>query len=100
MQAQDAQAIVNELGGHIQKQGGTLSSWYVGITQNVDQRLFGDHRVPKENHWRAHRKAVSSDVARAAEKALLNWGCDGGTGGGDTDAVFVYAYLKTTITSP
>ncbi len=100
MQAQDAQAIVSGISAHIQDQGGALSSWYVGITENVDQRLFGDHRVPKKNHWRAYRKAVSSDVARAAEKALLNQGCDGGTGGGDTDAVFVYAYLKTAITNP
>lgn len=100
MQAQDAQTIVNEIAAHIQKQGGALPSWYVGITENIEQRVFGDHSVPKENHWRAHRKALSSDVARAAEKSLLGWGCDGGGGGGDSDAVFVYAYLKTAITNP
>ena len=100
MADQDAQTIVNEISAHIQKQGGTPLSWYVGITANIEQRLFGDHRVPKENHWWAHRRAVSSDAARSAEKALLDWGCDGGGGGGDSDAVYVYAYLKTTSTNP
>lgn len=100
MQGQNAQEIVDELSAHILKEGSALSSWYVGITEDVDQRVFVDHRVPKENHWRAHRKAVSSNAARAAEKNLLKWGCDGGAGGGDNDAVFVYAYLKTTRTNP
>ncbi len=100
MQAQDAQSIVNEIAAHVQKQGGVVSSWYIGITENIDQRLFGAHKVPKENHWYAYREAISTSSARTAEKALLSWGCDGGTGGGDNDAVFVYAYLKTTKTSP
>lgn len=100
MQALDAQTIVNEIGAHIQKQGGALSSWYVGITEDIEQRVFGAHRVPRKDHWRAHRKATSSSAARAAEKALVNWGCDGGTGGGDNGAVYVYAYLKTAVTNP
>lgn len=100
MIAQDAQTIVNEIGAHIQNQGGVLSSWYVGITSNIEQRVFCDHKVPRKNHWRAHRKAVSSEAARSAEKALLNWGCDGGDGGGSSDAVYVYAYLKAASTNP
>lgn len=100
MEALGANAIIDEIGAHICKQGGVLSSWYVGVTENIDQRLFGDHRVPRKDHWRSYRKAVSSGAARAAEKALLNWGCDGGTGGGDNGAVYVYAYLKTAVTNP
>lgn len=100
MQSLNAQTITNEISTHIRKQGSNLSSWYVGITKDIDQRLFGDHNVPKDNHWRAHRIAISSNDARAAEKALINWGCDGGTGGGDNSAVFVYAYLKSPITNP
>lgn len=100
MQTQDAQTIVNNIGAHIKKQGGNLSSWYVGITKDINQRVFADHGVPKEKHWRIHCEAISSDAARAAEKGLLNWGCDGGGGGGNNDAVFVYAYLKTAVTKP
>lgn len=97
MSGKDAQTIVNEIAAHIQKQGSALSSWYAGITSNIEQRLFGNHQVPKENHWWAHRKAISSDEARLAEKALLDWGCDGG---GGSDAVYVYAYLKSASTNP
>lgn len=96
----DAQTIVNEFNAHIQKQGGRSSAWYVGITQDIDQRLFGDHSVPRENHWFIHREAYTSNDARAVEKVFLDWGCDGGGGGGDDDARFVYAYLKTSVTDP
>ena len=100
MQNLDAQAVVDQIAAHIQKQGGNLSDWYAGITADVDQRVFGDHAVPKKDHWRIHRQANSSNAARAAEKALLDWGCDGGDGGGDDRSVFVYAYLKAPFTRP
>ena len=100
MEAQDAQTIVNEIGAHIQKQGGALSTWYAGITGDVNERLFGTHGVPRKGHWYAYRRAVSANAARSAEKALLDWGCDGGTGGGDNGTIYVYAYLKASVTNP
>lgn len=100
MECKNAQTIVNEIGAHIQKQGGAVSSWYAGITEDIDARLFGAHRVPRKGHWYSYRQGISADAGRSAEKALLNWGCDGGSGGGDDDAVFVYAYLKATKTDP
>jgi hypothetical protein len=100
MEAKDAQTIVNEIYTHMQKQGGQLSGWYVGITSDIEQRLFAGHRVPRKNHWYAYRKAINADEARAAEKAFLDAGCDGGTGGGEEDATYVYAYLKGTETVP
>lgn len=100
MEAVKAQTIVDEIAEHILKQGGQTSSWYAGITSDVDQRVFGDHSVPRKNHWRIHRKAMSADHARAAEKSLLDWGCDGGSGGGDDSAIYVYAYLKSPKTRP
>jgi len=96
----DAQSIVDDITSHIRKQAGPVSNWYVGITADIEQRVFGAHRVPREKYWRIHRRAISSSEARAAEKALLNWGCDGGDGGGNETAVFVYAYLKTSRTNP
>lgn len=44
------------------------------------------------------RMSQEADGTRATEKVFLDWGCDGGSGGGDDDAVFVYAYLKTSVT--
>lgn len=98
--AKDVQTIVSEFNAHIRKQGGNFENWYVGITQDIEQRLFGDHKVPRKDHWFIHREAFTSDDARAVEKAFLEWGCDGGTGGGDEDTCFVYAYLKTSVTDP
>lgn len=98
--SKDAQVIVNEFNDHIKKQGGQPFHWYVGITEDVEERLFGGHRIPRKNHWFIYREADSAREARAVEKAFLDVGFDGGGGGGDNDARFVYAYLKTSITEP
>lgn len=96
----DAQTAYSEMVAHIKKQAGPYSTWYAGITSDINQRLFTEHNVPKKDHWYCWRETVSSAAARSVEKALLELGCDGGTGGGDNSAVFVYAYLKTSVTNP
>jgi len=93
-----AQEIYNEITAHINKSPHSTSSWYAGITQDIEQRLFGAHNVSKDNSWWIHQKARTSTDARSVEEALLNWGCDGGSGGGDNDAVYVYAYHKAANT--
>ncbi|WP_300463167.1 hypothetical protein [Desulfobacula sp.] len=85
---------------HIQKQGGAYSSWYCGTTENIKNRVYGDHKVPEEGHWRIYRQCTTSTAAKNVEKALLDHGCDGEPGGGDDNAVFVYAYLKALFTDP
>lgn len=98
--AKTAQQALAEITAHIKKQGGAYSDWYCGITSNLENRLYGDHKVPKKNHWSITRLCEDSASARAVEKALLDLGCDGGEGGGDEDSRIVYAYLKTSITNP
>lgn len=100
METMNAQTIVDEIYSHIQKQGGRTADWYVGIAADINQRLFIDHKVPRQNHWFIYRKATSVNNARAVEKALLDTGCDGGGGGGDYNTVYVYAYLKGINTEP
>jgi hypothetical protein len=100
METKDAQTIVNEIYAHMQKQGGKTTGWYVGIAADIDQRLFTDHKVPRQNHWFIYRKSTSANNARTVEKALLDLGCDGGGGGGDDKSVYVYAYLKGPNTEP
>lgn len=95
-----AQTIYDEMIAHIRKEGSSASNWYAGITEDIGDRLFGDHNVPRKDHWFIHRRAESEDDARAIEDALHEYGCDGGPGGGDDDAVFVYAYKKTVRTNP
>ncbi|MDO9566424.1 MAG: hypothetical protein Q7J15_06765 [Candidatus Desulfaltia sp.] len=98
--AKTAQEAYNEILAHIQKQGGSFSSWYCGITEDIASRLHNDHKVPEKDHWFIQRQCTNSTAARNVEKALLDKGCDGGTGGGDDNAIYAYAYLKTSVTEP
>ena len=100
MTGQNAQQIRDQILAYLLTQGGDSASWYIGITADIERRLFVDHRVPPANHWYICRQAYCSAAAREAEQSLLALGFDGGLGAGDEDAVFVYAYLKTPLTQP
>ncbi|MEI9914050.1 MAG: hypothetical protein WDN66_03645 [Candidatus Saccharibacteria bacterium] len=71
-----------------------FSSWYVGVTSNIEQRLFMAHNVHRTNHRWIHGQAINSGHARSVESALMQLGLDGGSGGGDHTAVHVYAFRK------
>ena len=98
MNAVSSQTAYNEIVAQIRKQGGRPSSWYAGTATNWEERLFGDHHVPG-NHWYAARRCFSEADARSVAKDLLDYGCAGGPGGGDSPT-YVYAYLKTAVTDP
>jgi hypothetical protein len=87
--------ITSDLANHVQQAGGSYSQWYVGVTADPEQRLFSDHNVDKENGAWIYRQCESSTEARDIEKRLLALGFDGGTGGGDFTAYYVYAYKVT-----
>lgn len=98
MAAMPNNSITQEIAAHIKKEGGHPSTWYVGIASDVRRRLFVDHQVPEKEHWYIFREAFSAQDARAIEKAFLEWGCDGGPGGGDQSTTWVYAYKKASFT--
>ena len=99
LQVQSATQIVADINGHIVKSGAKhYNEWYVGITSDIEQRLFGDHNVPRANHWFIYRRGGSDEVSREAEATMLEKGCQGGGGGGDESSVFVYAYKITVGT--
>lgn len=100
MNPQPAQNVYEEIVFHTKKQGGLYRQWYVGITSDWEDRLFNAHQVPKKEYWYIARQCYSNADARDVEQALLNLGCDGGRGGGDQSAVYVYAYLKGPNTNP
>jgi hypothetical protein len=86
---------INYIRDFIKKSGSEYQGWYVGITKDIDERLFGYHRVDRQNGFWCYIQAKSSTIARDIEKFFTE-GChtDGGPGGGDDDSDIVYAYKK------
>lgn len=94
--------IIKEFDERIKKSGRQFyNEFYVGITTNIEERLFTDHRVQKEGNWWMYAPADTEAIARDVEKHYLEYGMRGDTGGG-TDKEgkqwFVYCYIITRYT--
>lgn len=76
------------------------SDWYVGITNDIDRRLFDEHKVDKKLDRWIYSPAESKDVAQEVEEFFLDKGMDGATGGGNADTIHVYAFKKNSHTDP
>ena len=100
MEPQDREQVLNKIAAYIKEQGGGYPAWYCGIASDWEDRLFNQHKVPKKNHWRITKQCHNNNDARIVETALHELDCDGGPGGGDEATVYVYAYLKSSITEP
>jgi hypothetical protein len=92
------QEIINDITNHFKCK--VYKNCYIGITSDVDSRLFGDHNVSEENGYYKYLSASSVSAAREIEQHFLNKGMDGGSGGGDEDSNIVYVYKKTITTNP
>ncbi len=97
MASQEKQQLATEIKNHIEKEGSGYKNWYVGITNDIDKRLFGDHCVSKQSWW-IHREARNSAEAREIEEYFFGKGCQGDTGGGDNSTKYVYAYKISSAT--
>ena len=89
---------VNDLDAYIAKGGGRYSAWYCGIAADPKERLFDDHNVDRENGPWIRRDCGTDTVARQVEGYFHKKGCDGGSGGGDRNTKYVYAYKITSST--
>ncbi|MGB2678376.1 MAG: hypothetical protein WAN12_14920 [Candidatus Acidiferrum sp.] len=98
MATQTLSEISSEIDAHMRSSGIPNSKWYVGITSDIEQRLFGHHKVPRQNHWFIYRRCASADDARSLEAAYHRAGCQGAGGGGDASASVIYAYVITQTT--
>lgn len=85
--------IINAIEAHLAKSSKKYwNDYYVGITDNIPERLHGFHQVPEKGHWFKWCKADTEQIARDVEKHYLDKGMDGGAGGGDEDTIYVYCY--------
>lgn len=96
--ATTANTIVGEIDSRMRFSGIPNSEWYVGVTSDIEERLFGFHRVPRQDHWFIYRRCANAETARALEAAYHWAGCKGSTGGGKSDCVFLYAYVISPAT--
>jgi hypothetical protein len=92
--------IIADIDAHVAARGGSSASWYVGITKDVELRLFDQHNIKKTGGLWIYREAYSAEDARDIKAHFLLKGFDGGAGAGDDDSAFVYAYKKTSTTDP
>ena len=92
--------IIQEIKDYVRKCGGSSSSWYIGIAEDPENRLFNEHNVSKGNGNWIYQPTSSSATARGIERYFLDLGMDGGSGGGDYLSKTVYSYKKTYSTNP
>lgn len=77
---------------YIRNEGGKRQDWYVGITCDLPERLFGFHGVQEGNQF-IYVECSCDEVARTVEYYFTNiLHCDGDTGGGNEGSNIVYAY--------
>ena len=102
MKSQSAQVAYDRIVAYIKEKGGAYPQWYCGIAADWEDRLFNGHKIPNRAYewWIVPPKCFSNAAAREAEDALHKIGCDGAPGGGDEATVYVYAYLKGSMTKP
>ncbi len=97
MAAEARDTVYNKIVRHINRNGGTFSQWYCGITNNPDHTLFVRHNVARNSAY-FHKECFTEGSSRDTERRLLARGCDGGGGGGGIRSVHVYVYRITQNT--
>ena len=91
--------IIADINEHLQKSEKKFySNFYVGITNDVERRLFNEHNVSKQRGWWIYRAADSKAIAQEVEEYFLDKGMEGDTGGGTEDSVYVYCDEITSYT--
>jgi len=97
----DKDKIIEKISEHMKTWGGLPGDWYVGVSQNVELRLFINHGVDKEKDKWIYIPVTSDRVAGEVEAYFVNKiGTGGGLEGGTNGANMVYAYKKSERTNP
>lgn len=91
--------IIADIDAHLQKSDKKYySDFYIGITNDIERRLFTEHNVSRTDAWWIFREATNKTTAQEVEEYYLENGMKGDTGGGTEDSTFVYCYEITNKT--
>lgn len=91
----DKSSIIKRINEHLSKSiKEYYQNYYIGITNDVKERLFNYHKVDEGNDWWIYCRADTEEICREVEKFYLDKGMDADTGGGNpnTPPTFVYCY--------
>lgn len=97
MAKQTAKQILNDIFSHLNGDV-NYKAYYIGITNDINRRLFGEHNVNRNYGWWIYREAIDKDHAQDVEEFFLEKGMKGNTGGGTSDSTWVYCYKITDKT--
>jgi hypothetical protein len=99
--AKSEETIKSDIKAYIEKGRGAYADWYVGISKDPRGRLFNGHGVHEKGDLWIYSQAETAAAAQSVESYFVNTlGTDGGTGGGDKESEYVYAYKKNAHTDP
>jgi hypothetical protein len=96
--ANTKQEAIAKIRSHVGARGGSYSQWYAGVTATPRERLFDGHAVEERNGVWIWVLCTTSAVAREVEDYFIAFGMQGGSGGGDANSRYVYAYKITRTT--
>src|SRR5271157_6316710 len=92
--------IVNKIVSFMGQRGGSMRSWYVGISADARDRLVVGHHVPENSDsWICCQARTAADARWIEWHLQTNIGTQGGPGGGDGTTNQVYAYRMSNDTS-
>ncbi|MDE5906199.1 MAG: hypothetical protein K2G66_00995 [Alistipes sp.] len=98
--AKDFQTIINEIQQHLAKSGKRYySDFYIGITNDVERRMFKEHNVSKDKAWWIYRTAQSSDIAKKVETHFLEQGMRGDNKSENSTSNIVYCDAVSPTTT-
>jgi len=98
--AKSSEIIVMEMLEFIQREGSHPKTWYVGVTDDPQGRLFDEHQVNYQDDAWIYRQAASEIEAQRVQEYFLEFGLDGRKGALRSGARKVYAYRKGISTKP
>lgn len=97
--AHTKEEIIRFFDEHLSKSGKKYySEFYIGITNDIERRLFHEHNVQKEGMWWAYSTAMTKQDAEYIEQYYQNKGMRGNSGGGTPESKIVYCYAVTPTT--
>lgn len=91
--------IIASFEEYIRENGQYYPEWYVGIATDPDDRMFSGHGVDSGSGiWIYWDIPQHTSIVRMIEKYFIKKGARGGSGGGDDDTQYIYAYKITPQT--